>query len=63
MGGYAPAGAREMKKMGKEFDRLHYAELLKAQRLDDAIAYVEGFRKKDPDDPTLKLRSARAHCS
>lgn len=46
--------------MGKEFDRLEYAELLKAERLDDAIAYVNGFRRKDPDDPTLKLRAARA---
>ena len=46
--------------MGKKFDRLKYAELLKAQRHDDAIAYVDRFRKHDPDDPTLKLRAARA---
>jgi len=46
--------------MGKEFDRLKYAELLKAQRHDDAIAYVDRFRKRDPDNPTLKLRAARA---
>jgi len=46
--------------MAKEFDRLEYAELLKAQRHDDAIAYVDRFRKKDPDNPTLKLRAARA---
>jgi hypothetical protein len=44
----------------KEFDRLTYAELLKAERHDDAIAYVDRFRKHDPDDPTLKLRAARA---
>ena len=46
--------------MGKEFDKLEYAELLKAGRQDDAIAYVDEFRKQDPDDPTLKLRAARA---
>jgi len=46
--------------MGKEFDRLHYAELLKAQRLDDAIAYVDRFREKDLDDPSLKRRAALA---
>ena len=46
--------------MAKKFDRLEYAELLKAERLDDAIAYVDRFRRKDPDDPTLKLRAARA---
>jgi tetratricopeptide (TPR) repeat protein len=46
--------------MGKEFDRLAYAELLKAERHDDAIAYVDRFRKRDPDNPTLKLRAARA---
>ena len=46
--------------MGKEFDRLEYAELLKAQRHDDAIAYVDRFLKHDPDNPTLKLRAARA---
>jgi len=46
--------------MGKKFDRLKYAELLTAQRHDDAIAYVDRFRKHDPDDPTLKLRAARA---
>ena len=46
--------------MGKEFDRLEYAELLKARRHDDAIAYVDRFRKNAPDDPTLKLRAARA---
>jgi tetratricopeptide (TPR) repeat protein len=55
-----PASAREMWKMGKKFDRLKYAELLKAQRLDDAIAYVDRFRKRDPDDPTLKRRAALA---
>jgi len=46
--------------MGKEFDRLKYAELLKAERRDDAIAYVDRFRKYDPDDPTLKRRAALA---
>ena len=46
--------------MAKKFDRLEYAELLKAERLDDAIAYVDRFRRRDPDDPTLKLRAARA---
>ncbi len=46
--------------MGEEFDKLEYAEMLKAGRQDDAIAYVDGFREKDPDDPTLKLRAARA---
>lgn len=46
--------------MGKEFDRLEYAELLKVHRHDDAIAYVDRFREHDPDDPTLKLRAARA---
>jgi tetratricopeptide (TPR) repeat protein len=46
--------------MAKEFDRLEYAELLKAARHDDAIAYVDRYRKKDPDNPTLKLRAARA---
>lgn len=46
--------------MGKEFNKLEYAELLKAGRQDDAIAYVDKFREKDPDDPTLKLRAARA---
>ena len=48
--------------MGKktEFDRQKYAQLLVAQRHDDAIAYLGKFRKKDPDDPTLKLRAARA---
>jgi len=46
--------------MKKKFDRLEYAELLKAQRYDDAIVYVDRFRKKDPDNPTLKLRAARA---
>ena len=49
--------------MAKEFDRLEYAELLKAERHDDAIAYVDRFRKNDPDDPTLKLRAARARGS
>jgi hypothetical protein len=44
----------------KEFDRLHYAELLKAERHDDAIAYVDRFRKKDTDDPSLKRRAALA---
>ena len=46
--------------MAKKFDRLKYAELLKAERHDDAIAYVDRFRKKDPDDPTLKRRAALA---
>jgi tetratricopeptide (TPR) repeat protein len=46
--------------MAKKFDRLEYAELLKAARHDDAIAYVDRFRKKNPDDPALKLRAARA---
>jgi hypothetical protein len=46
--------------MGKEFDKLEYAEMFKAGRQDDAIAYVDKFREKDPDDPTLKLRAARA---
>ena len=46
--------------MGIEFDRLKYAELLKAQRHDDAIAYVDRFREHDPDDPTLKRRAALA---
>ena len=46
--------------MGKEFDKLEYAELLKAGRQDDAIAYVDKFREQDPDDPNLKLRAARA---
>jgi tetratricopeptide (TPR) repeat protein len=46
--------------MGEEFDKLEYAELLKAGRQDDAIAYVDKFREKNPDDPTLKLRAARA---
>ena len=46
--------------MGKEFDKVEYAEMLKAGRQDDAIAYVDKFREKDPDDPTLKLRAARA---
>jgi tetratricopeptide (TPR) repeat protein len=60
MAGDAPASAREVWKMGKEFDRLSYAELLKAQRLDDAIAYVDRFLKRDPDNPTLKRRAALA---
>ena len=46
--------------MEQEFDKLEYAEMLKAGRQDDAIAYVDKFRAKDPDDPTLKLRAARA---
>ena len=46
--------------MGEKFDKLEYAELLKAGRQDDAIAYVDKFREQDPDDPTLKLRAARA---
>ncbi len=46
--------------MGEEFDKLEYAEMLKAGRQDDAIAYVDKFREKNPDDPTLKLRAARA---
>ena len=46
--------------MGKAFDRLEYAELLKAERHDDAIAYVDRFREKDPDDPSLKRRAALA---
>lgn len=46
--------------MGKEFDRLKYAELLKDQRHDDAIAYLDRLRAHDPDDPALKLRAARA---
>jgi tetratricopeptide (TPR) repeat protein len=46
--------------MGKEFEKLELAELLKAERHDDAIAYVDKFRENDPDDPTLKLRAARA---
>jgi tetratricopeptide (TPR) repeat protein len=46
--------------MAKEFDRLKYAELLKAERHDDAIAYVDRFRRHDPDDPTLKRRAALA---
>ena len=46
--------------MGEKFDKLEYAEMLKAGRHDDAIAYVDKFRGKDPDDPTLKLRAARA---
>ena len=44
----------------KELDRLHYAELLKAERHDEAIAYVDRFRRNDPDDPTLKRRAALA---
>jgi hypothetical protein len=46
--------------MGEEFDKLEYAEMLKAGRQDDAIAYVDRFREQDPDDPNLKLRAARA---
>jgi tetratricopeptide (TPR) repeat protein len=46
--------------MGEEFDKLEYAEMLKAGRQDDAIAYVDRFLKQAPDDPTLKLRAARA---
>ena len=46
--------------MGEKFDKLEYAEMLKVGRHDDAIAYVDKFRGKDPDDPTLKLRAARA---
>ena len=46
--------------MGREFDKQEYAEMLKAGRQDDAIAYVDQFREKDPDDPDLKLRAARA---
>jgi len=46
--------------MADEFDRLKYAELLKAERHDDAIAYVDRLRKSDPDDPTLKRRAALA---
>ena len=46
--------------MGEAFDRLKYAELLKAEHHDDAIAYVDGVRRKDPDDPTLKRRAALA---
>ena len=46
--------------MAQEFDRLKYAELLKAERHDDAIAYVDRVRQKDPDDPTLKRRAALA---
>ena len=46
--------------MGEEFDRQEFAELLKNQRLDDAIAYVDRFLEQDPDNPTLKLRAARA---
>jgi hypothetical protein len=46
--------------MAKKFDRLKYAELLKAERHDDAIAYVDRFRKKAPDDSTLKRRAALA---
>jgi hypothetical protein len=49
-----------MGRKKKEFDRHKYAEILTAERYDDAIAYVDGFRKNDPDDPTLKLRAARA---
>jgi tetratricopeptide (TPR) repeat protein len=47
-------------RMAKEFDRLEYAELLKAERHDDAIAYVDRCRERDPDDPTLKRRAALA---
>ena len=46
--------------MGEEFDKHEYAEMLKAGKQDDAIAYVDKFRAKDPDDPNLKLRAARA---
>ncbi len=46
--------------MAEEFDRLKYAELLKAERHDDAIAYVDRIRQNDPDDPTLKRRAALA---
>ena len=46
--------------MAKKLDRLKYAEMLKAERHDDAIAYVDRFRKKNPDDPTLKRRAALA---
>lgn len=46
--------------MGKEIDRLKYAEMIKAERHDDAIAYVDRFRKHDPDNPTLKRRAALA---
>ena len=46
--------------MGEAFDKLEYAEMLKAGRHDDAIAYVDEFREQDPDDPNLKLRAARA---
>ena len=46
--------------MPKKFDRLKYAELLKAERHDDAVAYVDRFRKKAPDDPSLKRRAALA---
>ena len=33
--------------------------MLKTQRHDNAIAYVDRFREHDPDVPTLKLRTAR----
>lgn len=46
--------------MGEAFDKLEYAEMLKAGRQDEAIAYVDRFLKNDPDDPNLKLRAARA---
>jgi hypothetical protein len=46
--------------MAKELDRLKYAELLKAERHDDAIAYVDRFLKRKPDNPTLKRRAALA---
>ena len=48
------------KRKAVEFDRLKYAELLKAEHHDKAIAYVDRFRKRDPDSPTLKRRAALA---
>jgi tetratricopeptide (TPR) repeat protein len=46
--------------MAADFDLLQYAELLKAERHDEAIAYVDRVRQNDPDDPTLKRRAALA---
>lgn len=46
--------------MNEFFDGFKYAQLMQAKRHDDAIIYVDKFRKLDPDNPDLKRSAALA---
>lgn len=46
--------------MNEFFDGLKYARLIQDKRHDDAIVYVDKFRKLDPDNPNLKRTAAYA---